>query len=75
MCFDFLYSFCLKHFSLNEEFCEMLSLMYVRLHVNYPLFLLDFNEKFIFINKFLKNVQISSFMKTPPVGAELFHAD
>jgi hypothetical protein len=28
-----------------------------------------------FLDKFSKNPQISNFMKTRPVGAELFHAD
>ena len=35
MCFDFLYSFCLKHFSSYEEFGEILQ-MYTGLHVMYP---------------------------------------
>ena len=43
-CFDFLYNFCLKHFSLWEELREIWSKMYIGLHVKCPLFVLDFNE-------------------------------
>jgi hypothetical protein len=44
MCFDFLYKFCLEHFSFYEELSAVLSNMYIGLHVEYPLFLSDFNE-------------------------------
>jgi hypothetical protein len=43
-----------------------------RLHVKYPLFLSDFNKTFKPLNRFSKNI---NFMKTRPVGAELFHVD
>jgi len=36
VCFNFLYSFCLKHFSILEELSEI---MFIGLHVKYPLFL------------------------------------
>ena len=36
MCFVFLYNFCLKNFSLYEEFSEILSEIYIGLHVKYP---------------------------------------
>ena len=36
MCFDFLYIFFLKHLSLWEEVNEILSYMYISLHVQYP---------------------------------------
>jgi hypothetical protein len=45
--------------------------LYVGLHVKYPLFLSDFNKTW----NFSKNPQLSDFMETRPVGAELFHAD
>jgi hypothetical protein len=48
MCFDFLYKICLKHFQFWEEFSDVLSYMYICLHVKYPLFLLDFNQTWIF---------------------------
>ena len=44
----------------------------VRLHVNFPLFLTDFNATSIFSLEFRK--QIRNFMKILPVGAELFPA-
>jgi hypothetical protein len=44
------------------------------LHVNYPLFLSDFNETLIFSGKFPKSTQIPNLMKIRPVGAKLFHA-
>jgi len=44
VCFDFLYKFCLKYFSFIEELSEILSKMYMGLHVQYSLFLSDFNE-------------------------------
>jgi hypothetical protein len=43
MCFDFIYNFYLKHL-LQEEFGQILSQMYTRLHAKYLLFLSDFNE-------------------------------
>ena len=43
MCFDFLYSVCLKDFPFKEEFSEISSKMSNRFHVKYPLFLSDFN--------------------------------
>ena len=35
----------------------------------------DFHEVYIFSTYFLKNPQISNFMKIRQVGAELFHVD
>jgi hypothetical protein len=52
VCFDFLYNFCLKHFSLYEEFSEILSWTYISLHVKYSLFLPDFKETLIFSTDF-----------------------
>jgi len=42
MYFDFLNNLYLKHFLFSEELSELLSYMYTRLHVKYPLFLSDF---------------------------------
>jgi hypothetical protein len=36
MCFDFLYVFCLKHFSFEEEMSEILLKMYIGRDVKYP---------------------------------------
>ena len=44
--------------------------MYIGLHVNYRLLLLDFNE-----TKFLDRYSDIKFDENPSVGAELFHAD
>jgi hypothetical protein len=74
ICFEFLYSFCLKHFSFSEEMSEVWPKMCIGLHVKYPLFLSDFNETWIFPNRFSNSTQISNFMKIHWVGAELFHA-
>jgi hypothetical protein len=49
--------------------------MYIGLHVNYPLFLSDFNETWIFLDRFSRNPKISNFMKIRPDGAEVFQAD
>ena len=49
--------------------------MLKRLHVKYPLFLLDLHKTPIFSTYFQKKAQISSFIKMRPVGAGLFHAD
>ena len=43
MCFDSIYNFYLKHL-LQEEFGQILSQMYTRLHAKYLLFLSEFNE-------------------------------
>jgi hypothetical protein len=49
--------------------------MYIGLHVKYSLFFSDCDKTWIFSTDFSKNTQISNFIKTPPVGDELFHAD
>jgi hypothetical protein len=74
MYFDFVNNLCLKHFLFSEELSEILSQMYIRPHVKYPLFLSDFNETLIFSTDFQKNPQISIFMKVRLLRAELFHA-
>jgi hypothetical protein len=49
--------------------------MYLGLHVKYQLFLSDFKDKRIFLDRFLKSTHISNFMKICPMEAELFHMD
>jgi len=47
MCVYFLYDLCLKYFSFWEEMSELLSKMYVVLHIKHPLFLSDINEAWV----------------------------
>jgi len=76
MCFFyFLYNFCLKHFSFQEELNEIWSKMNIVYHVKYSLFLLHFNETWIFSTDLSKNTQIPTFKTVRPVGTELFYVD
>jgi hypothetical protein len=43
---DFLYSFCLRHFSFQQEFREISS-MYIGVHVKCPLLFLDVNQTYL----------------------------
>jgi hypothetical protein len=62
-----------KRFSFWEELGEVWLKMYIgMLHVKYRLFLLDFNETWIFFTDFWKNSQIWNFMKIRPVEADIF---
>jgi hypothetical protein len=54
-------------YSFYEEFSELLCV-----YKHNPLFLSDIKE---FRERFSKKAQKLNFMKMPPVGAELFHAD
>ena len=47
----------------------------LRLPVQYPLFLSDFNEIWTVSTDFSKNTSVSIFMKIRPIWAELFHED
>jgi hypothetical protein len=69
MCFNFLYNFCLKIFSFQEEFSDILALMYKDLQVKFPLLMkLEISPEF---RKVLKSRSLS----VRSVAAELFHAD
>jgi len=48
--------------------------MYMRLHVDYPLFFSDCYGTSIFPTDFRKSAQTSNFMKFRPVEAELLYA-
>jgi len=58
VCFEFLYKFCLKHFSFKEEMSEICSKMCIGLHVKYPLFLSDFNKTLIFLERVCSQTQL-----------------
>ena len=47
MRFDFIYDFCLEHFSFYKEIGEIISKMYIGLHVKYLSLLSDFKETWI----------------------------
>ena len=52
---------------------EMLLRMFIDIHVQFPLFLSDFNEICTFPTDFFsKNTQISNLIKICPVEAEFF---
>jgi len=57
MCFYFLYNFCPKHFSFEDECSEIWSRIYIDLHVKDFLFLTDFNEIGIFSTDFPKKAK------------------
>ena len=46
--------------------------MYIGLHVEYLLFLSDFNKTWILLTDFRKNIQVANFMKIRSVGVEFF---
>jgi len=75
VCFDFLYNFCLKHFSLLGELSETCSKMSTGLHVKYTLFLPCFNEIWILSTGFRKNAQVSNFTTIRLMGVKLLQAD
>jgi hypothetical protein len=54
MRFEFLYNFCLKHFSFSEELRQIQSKILIGLHVECPSFLSSFNEKWFFLDIFEK---------------------
>jgi len=49
--------------------------MCIGLHVKYPLFLSDFNETGIFLDKCSNNTEILNFIKILPREVELFHSE
>jgi hypothetical protein len=46
-----------------------------RIGLKYSLFVSGFNETFILLDRFSKNIHIPNFMKIRQVGVEPFHAD
>ena len=72
MCFDFLYNACLKKILILRRLQQDRSKMYIDLQFNYPLFLSDFNQTWIFLEDFRKIFTFQIFLEIRPLGAELF---
>ena len=64
--------FCLKILS---ELSEILSKVYIGLHVKYPILFSDFKEIWIFSIDLQTKKLIIKILKILPVEAELFQAD
>ena len=64
VCFDFLYTFCLKKWG---RYDQKLILVFVWID--------RFEWNLNFLDRFSKNPQTSNVMKIRPVGAELFHVN
>jgi hypothetical protein len=57
MYFDFLQKFCLQLFPTQEKFSEVVSKIYIGLHIKYLLFLCDINHTWIFWASLVKSTQ------------------
>ena len=66
MCSEFIYNFCLKHFSLYEELGHILLEMYAGLRVKHPLFLVDMNE---FSRQILEEYSNTKLHENPSSGS------
>ena len=76
MCFDFLYNFFLKQFSFWEKFSEILSQRHILVCAYSGGYFCKILIQDEFSRQILKkNSQMSNFMKTLLVGADLFHED
>jgi hypothetical protein len=72
VCFDYLYNFCVQHFSFWEELSEIWSKMYIGLlHVQCRLFLSDFNETWIFLTVFLEKYSNMKFHENSSSGSRV----
>jgi hypothetical protein len=70
MCFDFSLQFFLEHFSFYDKFSEILSQMYIDLHIKYPLSLPDVNETWFFPKEFRRVANIK-FQQNPFSGSRV----
>jgi hypothetical protein len=75
MCFDFLYNFCPKNISFEEETSEIVTKMCAGVYVKYLLFISDFNNLEFFSPIFFKTSRLTNLNKIHPVRTELFHGD
>jgi len=74
VCFDFLYIFC-ENFLFLRRIQRDAILNVHRSSCKVPILLVRFEIDLNFLDRFLKNTQISNFMKIRSLRAELFHAD
>jgi len=73
------FSFCLQlllgTFLILSRVQRDIVIVYIGLHVKYPLFLSELFCNWDFLVRFIKNTQIQNLVKIRQVGAELFHED
>ena len=70
-CFNFLYNFCLKHFSFQDELSKMWSKIFICLHIKCPLFLAGFNETGL-PRQFFEKYSYINFYENPFGGSRVF---
>ena len=61
-------------FTFLSRIQQILQYMYIGRNVKCPLFLSEFNESWIFLDRFSIDSQVPNFMKIRTIGAELFRA-
>jgi len=71
LCFNFLYKFCQKTFSFQEELITIWLKNTYCSSCKVPVILAIFSLHFNFLDIFSKNIHISNFMKSRPVESEL----
>ena len=71
LCSNIFYNFCLNYFSLRDEVSEILSKMYISIHINCRLSWSDFNETWFFRQIFEKSPNIK-FHENPSRGSQFF---
>jgi len=70
----FFYNFCLKRLSFYDKFSEILSQMYVYIHIKYR-YACQMLKKLDFFRQVFNSRQTLNFNRIRSVGAELFHTD
>ena len=72
--FDFLYKHSLNHVSCQEELAELLSQMYIGLHMS-TRYSCSIVMKHEFFQQIFEKSSYIKFHESRPVGAELYHED